>query len=387
MSDKKECTPQSCSPSCCSPEQLGQLVKQVDGTNTTLPKITPTARWIIGMVDTPSGSVPVVRTELQFIDTFGSWKVRWGIGRMSFRVPPGLYAVGNPTNTSPVFVTANYKMSFDRLRSQLGGMEGWILVLDTKGINVWCAAGKGTFGTAELLKRIEETGLKDVVSHRRLILPQLGATGVSAHAVHEGSGFHVFYGPVLAKDIPAYMRDGMKATPKMRRVTFTFAERAVLVPVELVGNLKYAIFIAACFLLLSGIGVGIYSLDRVTRFGIVDALLVLLAAVAGVILPALLLPWLPGRAFSLKGAFAGVVPMMGAVLLWWADPTLFRNWLNLVSWLLIIPAVSSFIGMNFTGCSTYTSLSGVKKEMKIAIPAQIGLAACGIGFWITGLFV
>lgn len=387
MSDNKECSSQSCSPSWCSPKQPVQLVKQESRTDTSLPKTPPTACWIIGKVDTPSGIVPVVRTELQLIDTFGSWKVRWGIGRMSFRVPPGLYAVGNPTNASPVFVTANYKMSFDRLRSQLGSMDGWILVLDTKGVNVWCAAGKGTFGTVELLKRIEETGLKDVVSHRRLILPQLSATGVSAHAVHEGSGFHVFYGPVRAKDIPTYMRAGMKATSEMRRVTFTFAERAVLVPVEIVGNLKYAIYLAACFLLLSGIGTGIYSLDRVARFGAVDVLLALLAAVAGAIFPALLLPWLPGRAFSLKGAIAGVVPMLGIVLLWWSDPALFRNWLNLISWLLIFPAVSSFIGMNFTGSSTYTSLSGVKKEMRFAIPAQIGVAACGIGFWLAGLFV
>ena len=74
---------------------------------------------------------------------------------MDYRVEPGLYAVGSPTADSPVLVSANYKMSFDRLRSALPGVDAWILVLDTKGINVWCAAGKGTFGTDELVRRIE----------------------------------------------------------------------------------------------------------------------------------------------------------------------------------------------------------------------------------------
>lgn len=352
-----------------------------------VPEPIPRLPWIMGVMETPAGKIPVVRTKLQSADILGSWKARWGIRRMSHRIQPRLYAVGVPTNGSPVFVTANYKLSFDRLRSQLDGLDGWILVLDTKGINVWCAAGKGTFGTNELVKRIEAVGLKKVVSHRRLIVPQLGATGVSAHLVREGSGFHVFYGPVRARDIRAFMRAGMKATPEMRRVTFNFSERVVLVPVDIVGNLKYAVLVAACFLLLTGIGADIYSLDRVAQFGIINGVLVLLAALSGAILPALLLPWLPGRAFSVKGAFAGIIPMLGLALIWLANPVLLRNWLGFVSWLLFFPAATSFIGMNFTGSSTYTSLSGVKKEMRVALPVQIGAAVCGLVLWITGLFV
>lgn len=385
MTDSQEYDKKARSAGCCSPQ--AEIVEITDRPPMLVSEPIQSLPWIMGVIETSAGAIPVVRTELQRADTFGSWKARWGIRRMNYRIQPRLYAVGNPTDASPVFVSANYKMSFDRLRSQLKGIDGWILVLDTKGINVWCAAGKGTFGTAELINRIEAVDLKKVVSHRRLIVPQLGATGVSAHLVREGSGFHVFYGPVRARDIGAFMQAGMKATPEMRRVTFTFAERAVLVPIEIVGNLKYAIFIAACFLLLSGIGTGIYSLDRIAQFGVVDALLVLLAAASGAILPALLLPWLPGKAFCVKGAFAGVVPMLGIVLLWWADPALFRNWLNLTSWLLVFPAVSSFIGMNFTGSSTYTSLSGVKKEMRIALPLQIGAATLGLVLWFAGLFV
>lgn len=385
MTNSMECNQESQATDYCA-SQPGTIDLTSDSV-TQLPAAVRRPPWIEGMVETAAGKIPVVQTKLQSADILGSWKARWGIRRTRYRVEPRLYAVGNPTDTSPVFVTANYKMSFDRLRAQLSRIDGWILVLDTRGINVWCAAGKGTFGTAELVNRIEVVGLNRVVAHRRLIVPQLGATGVSAHLVRERSGFHVFYGPVRARDIPGFMQAGMKATPEMRRVTFSFRERIVLVPVDVVGNLKYVISVAACLLLLSGLGPGVYSLDRVAQYGIVNAVFPLLAALSGAVLPAALLPWLPGRAFSAKGAVAGILPMLGIIFLMWQHADAFRNWLSAASWLLFFPAVTSFIGMNFTGSSTYTSLSGVKKEMRIALPIQISCVVCGLVLWVAGLYV
>ena len=104
-------------------------------------------KWVAGRVVTPVGDVPIAATKLTFSDRFGSWKCRWSIGRMDYKVEPGLYGVGQPDASSPVLVTSNYKMTFDRLREQLGGLNLWIVVLDTDGVNVWCAAGKGTFHT------------------------------------------------------------------------------------------------------------------------------------------------------------------------------------------------------------------------------------------------
>jgi acetyl-CoA decarbonylase/synthase complex subunit gamma len=45
------------------------------------------------------------------------------------------------------------------------------------------------------------------------------------------------------------------------------------------------------------------------------------------------------------------------------------------------------MAMNFTGSSTYTSLSGVKKEMGRAVPIQIGMGSMGLALWIVSLFV
>ena len=106
---------------------------------------------VTGTVETPAGSVPRVTSLFRRGDRLGIWKVRWGIGRMHYTVPPGLYALGDPGPGSEVLVTANYRMTFDLLRRAAGDLDAWILVLDTGGINVWCAAGKGTFGTGELI--------------------------------------------------------------------------------------------------------------------------------------------------------------------------------------------------------------------------------------------
>jgi len=88
------------------------------------------------------GSTRTVDSTITFANRLDHFLARWGINRNGHRVDPGLYRLGNPTTESPVFASANYTLSFDALRSALAGYDAYILVLDTKGINVWCAAGK-----------------------------------------------------------------------------------------------------------------------------------------------------------------------------------------------------------------------------------------------------
>ncbi len=324
-----------------------------------------------GTVATPAGDVPRVATTLTARDRLGAWRVRWGIGRMNYRVDAGLYAVGDPTPASPVLVTASYKLTFDRLRSCLPGVDAWILVLDTKGINVWCAAGKGTFGTDELVNRVQAARLAEIVAHRDLIVPQLGATGVSAHLVRERSGFRVRYGPVRAVDLPACLRDGMRVPPEARRVRFSLLDRLVLVPVELTGFLRSFVCVAAGLLLLSG--------PR-------GVLLLFAAYLGGAALTPMLLPWIPGRAFALKGAWVGLAALLVSGALWRAGLPLFDDAADAAAWAFLLPAVSSFLAMNFTGASTFTSLSGVRREMRAALPAQIAAAAVGLILLVYGRF-
>lgn len=310
-----------------------------------------------------------ISTELTFKDRLGAWKARWGIDRY-YHVDPGLYFVGSPDDRSPVLVTANYKMSFDSLRKELKGISAWILVLETKGVNVWCAAGKGTFGTDELVGRIAKAGLPEVVAHKILILPQLGAAGVSAHEVAGRSGFKVVYGPVRAADILEFLKNGMKATKEMRTVRFSFTDRAVLTPVELVGAIKPTLIVFGIMFLL--------NLTGIFRFGATDAWSWLGAVLAGCVLTPILLPWIPGRAFSFKGWLIGLLWAACVIAINGGFQSMEYGFLTAAGYFLILSAVSAYAAMNFTGCSTYTSFSGVIREIKIAMPLMAVAAALGV---------
>ncbi len=288
---------------------------------------------------------------------------------MNVMVPPGLYAVGKPQAADPVVVTANYKMSYDIIRHTLAGRNVWLLVLETYGINVWCAAGTGTFGTGELVRRLAATGLAGVVSHRVLLLPILGAAGVSAPEVARRSGFSVQYATIRAADLPEFLDNGMVTTSAMRELTFTFYERAVLVPVEIVQAMTSAAVISICLFLLGFLMAG-------SGAGGSAAIAFLGALVSGVVLGPLLLPWLPARSFSIKGAMVGLAWSAAWCLLWGRNGV---NGMTVAAAFLALPAVSAFYTLNFTGCTPYTSRTGVKKEMRVALPAMgIALAASGV---------
>lgn len=320
-----------------------------------------------------------VSSELTVKDIIGSWKARWGINRMNFKVSPGLYSIGTPDVTAPVLVTANYKMSFDSLRKELKGISAYILVLDTKGINVWCSASKGTFGTDELVSRISKVSLTNFVSHRTLILPQLSATGICAYEVQKRSGFKVVYGPVRASDIPAFLNNQLKATEKMRIATFNFKDRIVLTPIEIVGSVKVTFQALGVMFLL--------NLLSLSHFTGLDVASYLVAVLIGCLFVPALLPLIPGRAFSLKGWLAG--------LLWTFIIIIFKGHNNLINsdilktaaYFLILPSVSSFYSLNFTGSSTFTSFSGVLKETKVAIPIIFATIILGIFILLGSSFI
>ena len=306
-----------------------------------------------------------ITSRITLANRWDHFVARWGIRRNQHLVGPGLYAVGNPTADSPVFVTANYTLSFDALRSALGGIDGYILVLDTKGINVWCAAGKGTFGTDELVRRIEATGLHNVISHRVLILPQLGATGVAGHEVKRRSGFMVEYGPVRAKDLPEYLK-GHRATPEMRKVNFNFPDRLVLIPVELV-HVLLPMAIAAALLFFIG--------------GLFASAAAVAAVLAGVVLFPIFLPWVPTTDFSVKGfILGGLVAAPFALRIFLGIPG--PEWLLRGAWALIflltMPPVTSYLALNFTGSTPFTSKSGVRHEIFAYIPVMAVMFGTGI---------
>ena len=342
--------------------------------------------WVVGEIDTPAGPVPHIAAALTLADRLAAARVRLGIGRTSYAVPAGLCAVGSPDAASPVLVTANYKLSFDRLRERLGGMDAWILVLDTKGINVWCAAGKGTFGADEIVRRVLLTGLAAVVDHRTLIVPQLGAPGVAAHEVKKRSGFKVVYGPIRAADIPAFMAAGMTATDAMRRVRFGLRDRSAVVPLELVHWTPWALAVAAGLLVAASLTRGGFDVTAGNWLGVRSGALVLAAMVGGAVIAPLLLPILPAKTLSGQGMIVGIAIAAVATAMGWI-PLARETVIETAALWLIVPTISAFVAMTYTGATTYTSLSGVRREMRLAVPIQIAAGAAGLVLWIVGLFL
>jgi hypothetical protein len=316
---------------------------------------------------TDNPQVPEIRTTdstITFANRLDHFLARWGWKRESHRVEPGLYRLGNPTPDSPVFASANYTLSFDALRSALAGFDAYILVLDTKGINVWCAAGKGTFGSEELVRWIGCSGLPGIVRHRKIIVPQLGAPGISWPEVMRKSKFLVEYGPVRARDLPDYLRTHT-TTPAMRRVEFPIRDRIVLAPVELVHVALPAVIVTAGLWFLAG---------PVAALAAVSAVLT-----ATVLFPALL-PYIPTKDFSTKGLLLGLLIAIPFAVSFGTNPALpaWANAAGTATALLIIPAVVAYSALNFTGCTTFTSRTGVKKEIFRYVPAMALMAGAGV---------
>ncbi|MDD4603407.1 MAG: mercury methylation corrinoid protein HgcA [Bacteroidales bacterium] len=339
-------------------------------------------KYIISEVETGVGAVPVVSTSWSTKDRWDTLKVRWSVGRMKYKVMPGLYATGHPDQNSQVFVSANYKLSFDHLRRALNGLNAWTLALDTKGINVWCAAGKGTFSTKEVVRRIRIHHLDQIVDHRKIILPQLSATGVAAHEVKKMTGFSVVYGPIKAVDIKTFIENGLKASAPMRLVKFPLAERLKLIPVDIFYGRYYLVIVPALFFVLSGFFPGGFSTDRMLSTGWKTTIDLFAGYLAGCALTPALLPWIPFRRFSRKGLTTG---WLIAILLAFFG-MLGTSVIEIVSWFLMIGGLASFMAMNFTGSSTYTSISGVQKEMKTALPVQVTMTSLGLAGWILTRF-
>ncbi len=361
--------------SCCGDKTLPPAGPEQRAGYSVLP-------FVAEFLDTPAGLAPLVSTRLSLGDYWQSALARTGAIRDCYAIAPGLYAVGQAGPQSPVLATANYKLTFDSLRKELEGVDAWILVLDTRGVNVWCAAGKKTFSTDEVLRSIQASALATVVSGRSLILPQLAAPGVSAREVKRRTGFNCVWGPVRAGDIPAFLAEG-GADEHMRQVTFSLGERAVLIPVELYHLRKTLLWLVPVLFAVSGVGLDVFSFSDAWIRGLYALMFLAVGIVSGAAATPLLLPWLPGRAFAAKGAVMGLASGLAVAA--------FMHGLlspgELAAAVLFCTAVSSFLGMNFTGSTPYTSPSGVEKEMRWAIPFQAAATATAFIVWVWAHFV
>jgi len=137
----------------------------------------------------------------------------------------GLLRLGEPGRDSPVLLTCNYTLTVRRLRAALRGRDAWLLVVDSRGFNVWCAAGGGHLTHHDVISAIRTSGIADLVDHRRAVLPMLAATGVERRRIEDATGWTVTWGPARLDDLPAYLDRGNEVRTAERRVTFPGSDR------------------------------------------------------------------------------------------------------------------------------------------------------------------
>jgi len=158
---------------------------------------------------------------MNFIRTLLQWVFRM----VPWPTETGLRTVGAPDRKSPVLVTCNYDMTVRRVVAALKGVDAWLVVAPSSGVNVWCAAAGGHFGTPQVVTALKTSGVADRVDHRKVVLPQLAATGVERLEVHRRCGWNATFGPVRAEDLPGYLESGQRKDDAMRRVRFGAYER------------------------------------------------------------------------------------------------------------------------------------------------------------------
>lgn len=177
---------------------------------------------------------------------------------LPFPCRTGLIRIGKPDPTSPVLLTGNFRLTVERVKRALRGVDAYLLVANSRGVNVWCAATGGLLSSHDVVSVLKTSGIEQLVNHRTLVLPQLAATGIEGRVVHRRTGWHVVWGPVRTEDVPAFLDAGLTASAAMRCVEFPWAQRLEMAvawafPISLVAGLLALPFLGWSVLVLAAL--------------------------------------------------------------------------------------------------------------------------------------
>jgi ubiquinone/menaquinone biosynthesis C-methylase UbiE len=276
------------------------------------------------------------------------------------KVRTGLYAVGNPTPASPVLVTGNFDLTVRRLVKAIDGqVDAWLLVADSAGINVWCAAGGGYFTAEKVIAAVKSSHLERVVKHHALVLPQLCANGVDGWRIRQETGWGVHWGPAKAIDIPAYLAAKRKKTDAMRWVRFPLRDRLEMVTVTL-GFYGLLILLPVLIFWRNMFWPVAISLLGLSYFYTIVH------------------PWLPGRDGLYKSIPLTLIALAGLFIyttLWHPLPTV-----NFFHWMVGLTGLSVFTGAELQGMSPL--MRG--EQANWSWEAVIGLALAAL-YWLVPL--
>jgi ferredoxin len=251
-----------------------------------------------------------------------------------FPTETGLRVIGDPGRDAPVFVTCNFDLTVRRVTRALRGLDCYLLVAPSKGINVWCAAGGGMFNAHSVTSVLKTSRIAEKVDHRWLVLPQLSAPGIDVAHIEEQTGWHCRFGPVYARDIPEYVASRFRKTDAMRQARFPLRDR-----------LEMAVMWATPLSIVAAVPVAIFGLNSVP--GLVALIWAFTLFVFGFYHQVMRL--VPGPVGLVKTVLLGAIGIAGVTtygILVGGWP-----WASVVGWDLAILAVALVLGFDLDGSS------------------------------------
>jgi hypothetical protein len=275
--------------------------------------------------------------------------------KRTYAIEPGLYYTGKRyDHETPLLVTSNYFLTVFLVTRRIRGFNARLLVIDTDGINVWCAAGEGKFSNPEILKQLNRYDRKLLTDGHRLtlILPKLGFAGVNLGRLRK-AGVRPIIGPIYAKDLPTYLSQPPYKNCDEDRVLFNLQSRLFTWLPGLVQVLTYSFAIVLAF----------WGIEQIWGLPVPMGIIVL----SGVLATAypILFPWIPGQRFAVKGLWLAALTSLGICALTAAGEL---SLANLPMTLLFTFGTAIFFGLSYTGNSAVSNFSRVRKEIARFLP-------------------
>ncbi|PWI48687.1 hypothetical protein CEE45_05610 [Candidatus Heimdallarchaeota archaeon B3_Heim] len=282
-------------------------------------------------------------------------------------VPPGLYRIGNPRRNSPVLVTANYYWTVDSVFKLLHKetIDCFLLIVDSNGINVWCAAGGGHFTHTQILDAIRLFDVKEMIDHSTIILPQLSATGVDRKELSK-AGWKPVFGPVDIKNVNTFLESFTKKS-KTAMVEFNLAFRTLM-------GIQHAFFISCVLFLPLLLILGILAAIEIPLtsfwFSVVFQLFIL-----GWIINMLFIWGYPifnfTSSFFKKGLSVAIINSI-VVLFYLITQIKIISLYSLIFWVALVTVVSLFIILDLAGNTPFTNHLDVESDLTLfMVPALI----------------
>jgi acetyl-CoA decarbonylase/synthase complex subunit gamma len=125
--------------------------------------------------------------------------------RKPVAVDPGLKVFGTPTETSPVFFTTNFALTYYTVASDIENSKtnAYLIVVDTEGSAVDSGVAGRKLTAEKVADALKTTGIEGKVKHRKLIIP--GKASRISGEIEELSGWKVQVGPRDSSEIPKYL--------------------------------------------------------------------------------------------------------------------------------------------------------------------------------------